>query len=176
MKRNTCHMMRKEMATHSSILAWEILWTGSLECCSPFSSSLVAYHTDFHKVDILNTYWGILLSGAAWSSELLNSICKVGNNRDPSNPSLVLIGNVRILVLVKALFRCHHCRKILWVHTRHTWTLCTLGCLFQTSLNLSLEYIIIYVQICVPSLGGKNCVMVLSVPINHLALWTQGGF
>ena len=28
--------LEKEIATHSSILAWEIPWTGSLEGCSPW--------------------------------------------------------------------------------------------------------------------------------------------
>ena len=28
--------MEKEMATHSSILAWRIAWTGSLVCRSPW--------------------------------------------------------------------------------------------------------------------------------------------
>ena len=36
-------LLVEEMATHSSILAWRILWTESLRCCSPWGCKRVGY-------------------------------------------------------------------------------------------------------------------------------------
>ena len=75
--------LEEGMATHSSVLAWEISWTGSLAGCSPWGCKRVGHN----------------LANAAAAAKSLQSCPTLCDPRDGSPPGSSVHGIVQARVL-----------------------------------------------------------------------------
>lgn len=119
-----------------------------------------AHYNDFRKTDLVNTLKNHIILGHVFLR--VDALCEVGDNQRLCQP------------ISRSHSECfRYSKPPSDVITAKSFCGFTLD--INTSSSVLLDVFLICVQMCVPSWGGRNYVMVLSVPINQLVVWITEG-